>query len=96
MFDLESIAYAKKGPGKSFRVGISLIELTERFPDEKSAEKWFESVLWANGRKCGLCGSDHTKEAKHKTMPYWCSDCRSYFSVKTDTNLEKSRLPYRK
>ena len=29
-------------------------------------------------------------------MPYWCSDCRSYFSVRTGTTLENSRLPLRK
>ena len=29
-------------------------------------------------------------------MPYWCTDCRSYFSVKTGTPMECSRLPLRK
>ena len=29
-------------------------------------------------------------------MPYWCTDCRSYFSVKTGTVLEGSKLPLRK
>ena len=29
-------------------------------------------------------------------MPYWCSDCKSYFSVRTGTSIEKSRLPLRK
>ena len=29
-------------------------------------------------------------------MPYWCSDCRSYFSVRTGTALERSRVPLRK
>ena len=29
-------------------------------------------------------------------MPYWCSDCRSYFSVKTGTVLERSKVPLRK
>ena len=29
-------------------------------------------------------------------MPYWCSDCRSYFSVRTGTLLESSRVPLRK
>ena len=29
-------------------------------------------------------------------MPYWCSDCRKYFSVKTGTILESSNLPLRK
>jgi len=29
-------------------------------------------------------------------MPYWCSDCRRYFSVKTGTAMERSKLPLRK
>jgi len=72
------------------------MRLTEMFPDEASAMKWFERVMWKNGRKCGHCGSTHTVPANHKTMPYWCNDCRHYFSVRTGTNIEKSRVPYRK
>ncbi|MDE2914259.1 MAG: IS1595 family transposase [Paracoccaceae bacterium] len=64
------------------------------FPDEQSAVKWFEDVRWPNGRHCGHCGSCETKEVPNaKPMPYWCKDCRSYFSVRTGTNIEKSRLP---
>ena len=29
-------------------------------------------------------------------MPYRCSDCRTYFSVKTDTVMQSSRIPLRK
>ena len=29
-------------------------------------------------------------------MPYWCRGCQSYFSVRTGTAIEKSRLPLRK
>ena len=29
-------------------------------------------------------------------MPYWCSDCRRYFSVRIGTALQSSRLPLRK
>ena len=45
---------------------------------------------------CGKCGSLKTREANHKTMPYWCTDCRSYFSVRTGTPLAKSNVPLRK
>ena len=87
----------KKAPGKSHREGISLIELTEMFPDEESAVKWFEAIRWPDGRHCGHCGSTETSEVpKAKPMPYWCKGCRSYFSVRTGTTMEKSRLPLRK
>ena len=86
-----------KAPGKSFRKGISLPELTDMFPDEDSAVKWFESIYWSDGRCCGHCGSLDTKEVPNaKPMPYWCKDCREYFSVRTGTTLQNSRLPLRK
>ena len=85
------------GPGKSHRKGVSLIELQDMFPDEKSAVKWFEAILWPEGRCCGHCGAMNTKKVKSgKPMPYWCPDCRSYFSVRTGTTLQNSRLPLRK
>lgn len=31
-----------KAPGKSYRKGITLMELAEMFPDEESALQWFE------------------------------------------------------
>lgn len=82
--------------GKDFRKGISLIDLFEMFPDEEAARKWFESVRWPDGRACAKCGSVKTVESNHAKMPYWCSDCRSYFSVKVGTVMESSKLPLRK
>ena len=68
----------------------------DMFQTEDDARQWFESTLWPNGRVCGHCGSQRTCEASHKKMPYWCSDCRSYFSVKTGTPLQSSKIPLRK
>ena len=86
----------QKAPGRSHREGLSIFRLTERFPDEDSARRWFEEVVWPNGRYCPRCGSVRTHEASHAKMPYRCTDCRSYFSVKTGTALESSKLPLRK
>lgn len=85
-----------KGPGRNHRKGISLIELAERFPTEEAAVKWFEDVVWPGERACGKCGSTRTVESSHAKMPYWCSDCRSYFSVRTGTVMERSKVPVRK
>ena len=84
------------GPGKAYRNGITMIELAEMFPDEDSAREWFESKIWANGRCCPKCGSVSTVESSHVKMPYWCSDCRSYFSIRTGTLLESSKVSLRK
>ena len=85
-----------KAPGKSHRKGISILQMAEMFPDERTAHKWFESWIWPTGeRACTRCGSLNTHEAKHKTMPYRCRDCRKYFSVKTGSAMESSKLPLR-
>ena len=87
---------AHQSPGKSDREGISIIELSDLFPTEESAREWFESRIWADGRYCPHCGSTRTHIAGHNTMPYRCSDCRGYFSIKTGTAMHDSRLPLRK
>ena len=88
---------ASKAPGKAHRVGVTLLALLDLFPDEETAMRWFESQVWPNGRRCGHCGGTITSEVPNaKPMPYWCTTCRSYFSVRTGTALERSRVPLRK
>ena len=86
----------RKAPGLSHREGLSIFKLTDMFPDEESARLWFEEVVWPDGRYCPQCGSVETHEAGHNNMPYRCRDCRSYFSVRTGTAIENSKLPLRK
>ena len=85
-------------PGKSDREGIGVLELFEMFPDEESARKWFENLRWFNEEShCPRCGSLKTSTVPNENpMPYHCGDCRKYFSVKTGTVMEKSKLPLRK
>ena len=85
-----------KAPGKAYREGMTLVQLFEMFPTEDAAREWFESVIWPTGRHCPKCGSVRTHEAAHKKMPYRCTDCRSYFSVKTGTAMQGSKIPLRK
>lgn len=83
--------------GKSHRKGLTIVELMDMFPTEEAATKWFEDTLWSNGRHCGKCGSTHTREVPNaKPMPYWCTDCRSYFSVRTGTPIARTNVPLRK
>lgn len=84
-------------PGKHYRQGVTLIELMALFPTEEAATKWFEGMVWPNGRVCGKCGSENTREVPNaKPMPYWCTDCRGYFSVKTGTSIARSNVPLQK
>ena len=94
---VRDMAHRANAPGKSYRQGITLITLLEMFPNEQVATRWFESQVWMTGRCCGHCGSVNTKEVPNaKPMPYWCRDCRSYFSVRTGTALERSKVPLHK
>ncbi len=84
----------KKAPGRAHRKGITLMELSRMFPDEEAARKWFEDRLWPDGvRGCPKCGSTDTHECSHAKMPYRCRDCGAYFSVKTGTVMQRSKLP---
>ena len=85
-----------KAPGRSHRQGIDMIELMDRFPTDEAARVWFESVIWPDGRRCGHCDSTNTFEAQHRSMPYRCRDCSGYFSVKTGTAIEPSKIGLRK
>ena len=79
---------AKGGPGKAHRKGITLAQLVRMFPDDDAAAEWFEGVFWGGERCCPKCGGLRTKPTKSgKPMPYWCPDCRKYFSVRTGTVL---------
>ena len=87
----------QKGPGKAYREGISLIELTEMFPDEAAANAWFENLIWTNGRHCPRCGSCETSVASATSgLPYYCPSCKRAFSVRIGTALERSKVPLRK
>jgi len=88
----------KKAPGKSHREGLTLVQVMDMFPTEEADVAWFEDVIWPDGeRHCGKCGSARTREVPNaKPIPYWCTDCRSYFSVRTGTPLARSNVPMRK
>lgn len=76
---------------------VSLFELAEMFPDEEAARLWFEEARWPNGVRCAYCdSSDFVNQVSDlKPMPWRCADCEKYFSVRTDTVMARSNLPYR-
>ncbi len=85
----------RSGPGKYFRKGISLVELFQLFPDDKAAEAWFVEQRWPDDIRCAYCVSENVQEkTTHPTMPYRCRSCRKFFSVKTNTLMQSSKLGY--
>ncbi|WP_373088811.1 IS1595 family transposase [Sneathiella sp.] len=88
----------QKAPGRSDRKGLSVLELFKMFPDETAAKSWLENIRWPDGdRHCPNCGSVKTSVVKNeKPMPYHCGDCRKYFSVKTGTVMQSSKVALQK
>ena len=85
------------GPGKSDRVGITLLQLFDMFPDEASAERWWVETRWPAGIGCPECGSMNIQvRGSRKPQPYRCRDCRKDFSARTGSLIEGSNISFRK
>ena len=85
----------KNGPGKSYRKGLTITQLTAMFPNNAVAKDWFIEKRWPNGLACIKCGSVRVSEVNHPTMDYRCKDCRKHFSPRTGTVMQSSKMGYR-
>ena len=86
-----------RNPGKWFRTGISLQEFFRQFPNDDAAEEWFADARWEGHPACPRCGVTGDRVAivaNRKPQPYHCKDCRRYFSVKSGSIMDNSRLGY--
>ena len=51
---------------------------------------------WSDGVRCAHCDSTRVAEIQNRrSQPYWCHDCRHYFSVKTHSVMHRSPLSCR-
>ena len=83
--------------GKSYRTGITLMEIVKRFDTEEKAETWFIEQRWPDGVVCPFCESlEVSPRPNRKPQPFRCRACRKDFSVKTGTLLHRSHLPLSK
>ncbi len=84
------------GPGKYYRQGLTLIELMDMLPSEAAAEQWFINARWPGGIRCPRCGSDNVQEkSAHPNLHHRCRPCSRFFSAKTNTVMQHSKLGYR-
>ena len=79
------------------REGMTLTQFLDEFaPDEVAAEAWLVGRRWPDGVRCAHCDSAHIAErVNRRPQPYWCHDCRRYFSVKTCSVMHRSPLSCR-
>ena len=83
--------------GKSYRKGMTLMEIIKRFDTEEKAEAWFIEQRWPDGVVCPFCESlEVSPRPNRKPQPFRCRTCRKDFSVKTGTLLHRSHLPLSK
>lgn len=77
----------------------SVRRILEQYPDEASAERYFEQKRWPNGARCPRCGSSDVKrgtQAKRKRQLWYCGKCICQFSVTSGTILDSTQLPLQK
>ena len=86
----------KKGPGRYERKGLTIIELFEMFPNNETAEEWFERQRWGDSPRCPTCNSEHVSKSTHRTMKYRCNSCKAFFSVRKGSILEGSNIGLQK
>jgi transposase-like protein len=71
---------------------MNLIQISNNFPSELDAVKYFERFRWGKKPACPYCGSLSIGE-RNKDLRWHCKDCFKTFSVTTNTNLHNTRLP---
>ena len=78
------------------RKKLTLPEARKLFATERAALNFFINAFFGGKDKihCTRCGSTNINlKAKHPTMPWRCRDCRKHFSIRTNTVMERSKLP---
>jgi transposase-like protein len=74
---------------------MDIYEISQKFPDEISAYDYLEKIRWSKKRVCTKCKTEHTGK-RLVSFNYFCSKCRSQFSVINGTYLHNTRLPLQK
>jgi len=71
---------------------MNIIEITNKFPTELDAIKYFERYRWNGDIVCSYCGSIKVGK-RNKDHRFHCKSCKKSFSVTTNTKLHDTRLP---
>lgn len=84
-----------RAPGRFHREGVSVLDFFRAFPNEREAEDWFVVCRWPDGVRCPKCnGSNVYEPSGNSVQRFRCRPCRRYFSTRTGTVLESSKLGY--
>lgn len=79
---------------------MNLIEVMERFPDQKACISHLENIRWQGKPKCTHCGSENIKRKKESGVGrigrWLCNDCKVSFKVTTDTVFHGTKIELQK
>ena len=76
---------------------LSTLEFLRTVSDEAAAIAFLEDRRWKGKPFCPRCGSlDVYRVKSGRPMPWRCPCCRQYFSIKTKTVLEYTKIPLQK
>jgi len=83
------------------RSTISTFQLFALFPDEETARVYLEGRIWPDGPVCPVCRSQERVSAlgacsTRKPGFYRCLACEFDFTVRTNTVMERSKVPLHK
>lgn len=70
---------------------ISTVQLFKLYPDEDSARKYLEGLLWPYGPFCPTCKKNDRLTAR-KSGSYRCNSCKVDFNVRTGTIFGASHV----
>lgn len=77
---------------------MTFADLVARFPNQKAAIEFLEAVRWPSGVSCFRCGCVDVSPVKSRRVRpiYYCTGCKTQFSVTTGTVMEDTKIPLHK
>ncbi|MGD0277132.1 MAG: IS1595 family transposase [Syntrophales bacterium] len=77
---------------KEICMEVNLVNLIERYSDDKKCRQYLEALKWQDGIKCPRCGSVKISRIL-KRAQFDCDQCRYQFSVTAGSIFHDSHLP---
>jgi len=72
---------------------MNIIEINKKFNTKAKCIDYLVKLKWGKSVKCPHCNSKKVLKNKSQLGRYYCYDCKTTFSVLSDTIFENSRLP---
>lgn len=77
-------------------IGISFLELMERFPTEMDVIDYFLHIKYPKGVRCPHCDSKRVVHRKETPRKFQCNSCNNSFSIFKSSIFKDSKLDIRK